>query len=77
MTPVVRASLVAWLQDCDRDSTALVGGKCSSLGELLRLPVRVPDGFAVTTEAHRRFVSENGVVAQADARPPPPWARPS
>jgi pyruvate,water dikinase len=34
-----------------------VGGKCASLGELIRLSgVKVPDGFAITTEAFRRFL---------------------
>ncbi|MCV2489224.1 PEP-utilizing enzyme [Geodermatophilus sp. YIM 151500] len=32
----------------------LVGGKAAGLAELIRLGERVPDGFCVTTEAHRR-----------------------
>ena len=27
--------LVCWFQDCNKGSVALVGGKCSSLGELI------------------------------------------
>jgi pyruvate,water dikinase len=38
-----------------------VGGKCSSLGELIHAGVRVPPGFALTTEGFRRFMSESGV----------------
>ncbi|HLM83798.1 MAG TPA: PEP/pyruvate-binding domain-containing protein, partial [Candidatus Bathyarchaeia archaeon] len=41
----------------------LVGGKNASLGEMFRnlkkKGIRVPDGFSVTAEAFRYFVSEN------------------
>jgi phosphoenolpyruvate synthase/pyruvate phosphate dikinase len=43
----------------------LVGGKNASLGEMLRelksKGVRVPDGFAVTAEAHREFLRTTGL----------------
>ncbi|WP_244948831.1 PEP/pyruvate-binding domain-containing protein [Micromonospora endolithica] len=39
----------------------LVGGKAAGLGELIRHGERVPEGFCVTTEAHRL-----GVVPQAE-----------
>jgi pyruvate,water dikinase len=44
---------------------ATVGGKNASLGELVRelqpRGVRVPDGFAVTADAYRAFLSANGL----------------
>ncbi len=53
-------SLVTWFADITIDDVPLVGGKNASLGEmhreLGRAGVRVPDGFAVTAEAYRRFV---------------------
>ena len=52
--------VVCWLEDCRKDSVALVGGKCSSLGELIHAGVRVPPGFALTTEGYRRFMAEAG-----------------
>ena len=39
----------------------LVGGKAAALGELIRRGERVPEGFCVTTEAHRR-----GVIPEAE-----------
>jgi pyruvate,water dikinase len=39
----------------------LVGGKNASLGELINANIRVPPGFAVTTEAYRRFLDEGGI----------------
>ena len=53
--------VVCWFEDCRKDSVALVGGKCSSLGELISAGVRVPPGFALTTEGYRRFMAEAGI----------------
>ena len=53
--------VVCWFEDCRRDSVPLVGGKCSSLGELINAGVRVPPGFALTTEGYRRFMAEAGI----------------
>src|SRR5512133_3562302 len=55
--------LVCWLQDCRKDSVPLVGGKCSSLGELINAGVRVPPGFALTTAGYRRFMADAGIAA--------------
>jgi len=53
--------VVCWFEDCRKDSVPLVGGKCSSLGELINAGVRVPPGFALTTEGYRRFMAEAGI----------------
>jgi pyruvate, water dikinase len=59
MTP--SSPFICWFQDCGRTTVDTTGGKCANLGELVRLGVEVPGGFAVTTEAHRLFVDRNGV----------------
>jgi pyruvate,water dikinase len=45
------------------DDIALVGGKCASLGEMIRnlsgAGVRVPGGFVVTTDAYRQFLEQS------------------
>ncbi len=56
--------IVCWFEDCNKDSVDLVGGKCSSLGELINAGIRVPPGFAVTTEGYLRFMSEGGMSKQ-------------
>lgn len=53
--------LVCWFQECNKDSVPLVGGKNSSLGELINAGIRVPPGFAITTYAYRRFLADGGV----------------
>ncbi|GAB4247700.1 PEP/pyruvate-binding domain-containing protein [Deferrisoma sp.] len=52
---------IAWFEECRKDHTALVGGKCASLGELLAAEIRVPPGFAVTTEAYYHFLTVAGI----------------
>ncbi|MGZ6142494.1 MAG: PEP/pyruvate-binding domain-containing protein, partial [Myxococcales bacterium] len=56
-----RPPLVAWFEEVRKDALPLVGGKCSSLGELIHAGVRVPPGFALTTEGYRSFMSAAGI----------------
>jgi phenol phosphorylase subunit beta len=69
--------VVCWFEECRKESTPLVGGKCASLGELINAGVRVPPGFALTTEGYRLFMAKSGtdrevrsVLAGLDAGDP-------
>ena len=57
------SSNVVWFADIGLADLETVGGKNSSLGEMVRelssAGVRVPDGFATTAEAYRRFIGES------------------
>ena len=44
-----------WFDRAGKEALALVGGKNSSLGELIRAGIPVPPGFSVTTEAYLDF----------------------
>lgn len=54
---------VIWFEDLSRGDVALVGGKNSSLGEMVqqlgRKGVQVPPGFATTAQAFRDYLVEN------------------
>lgn len=53
-----------WFDEIGLDDLALVGGKNASLGELTRAmagAIKVPEGFAVTSQAYRLFVERNGL----------------
>ncbi len=52
---------VVWLEEVGKEDIATVGGKGASLGEMLRAELPVPTGFAVTAQAYRRFIDENGI----------------
>ncbi|MFH1804699.1 MAG: phosphoenolpyruvate synthase [Pseudomonadota bacterium] len=57
---------VIWFRDLRRSDVAQVGGKNASLGEMVAnlaaQDVRVPDGFATTADAFRRFVIDNDLT---------------
>jgi pyruvate, water dikinase len=57
-------SNVRWFADLGLADLDQVGGKNASLGEMVRnltdVGVRVPDGFATTADAYRRFMNQPG-----------------
>jgi pyruvate,water dikinase len=59
--------IVCWFEEVNKDSVALVGGKCSSLGELINAGVRVPPGFALTTHGYAQFMRDAGIQSEITA----------
>jgi pyruvate, water dikinase len=59
-------STIAWFSDLSLSDLDQVGGKNASLGEMLgnlaSAGVRVPDGFATTADAYRRFIADSGLA---------------
>lgn len=53
--------MIRSFQDCGKHDVHLVGGKCASLGEMVRVGKNVPFGFAVTVNAYKQFVLETGI----------------
>jgi pyruvate,water dikinase len=45
----------------DKSSLPSVGGKNASLGEMIKAGIRVPPGFAVTTDSYLSFITETGI----------------
>ncbi|MFC5380605.1 phosphoenolpyruvate synthase [Aquipuribacter nitratireducens] len=64
-TPTVR-----WFAELGMGDVEEVGGKNASLGEMVShladLGVRVPDGFATTATAYRRFLADTGLAERID-----------
>lgn len=56
--------MVSWFEDCTNEMVNLVGGKCSSLGELTNAGIRVPPGFAITTNGYYDFMEQAGVMSE-------------
>lgn len=65
-------SPVLWFDQIGMGDVPQVGGKNASLGELIQSlkakGVRVPDGFATTAGAYRRFLEANGIEAAMRSR---------
>ncbi len=49
-----------WFEELGRDHNEVVGKKSANLGELTRMGMRVPAGFALSVDAYQRFLSETG-----------------
>lgn len=54
---------ILWFEEVSLHDTAKVGGKNASLGEMYSnlgdQGIRIPNGFAITASAYRRFIEEN------------------
>ena len=63
---------VAWLKDLRLTDLEQVGGKNSSLGEMIgglaAAGIRVPGGFATTADAFREFLSADGLAQRIEQR---------
>jgi len=59
-------ALVLWFDQVGNEDVGLVGGKNASLGEMYRFltpkGVRIPNGFALTATAYRRFLESNKLM---------------
>lgn len=55
-------SLLLWFDELRKGDVPLVGGKNANLGELASFEVPVPDGFAITAHAYKRFIEEGGIA---------------
>lgn len=61
------AKMIYWLDEITSRESLLVGSKCAKLGEMLRMGLQIPPGFAITIETYRRFSELTGVQAEISA----------
>lgn len=52
---------IYWLEELNKDDNDLVGKKCANLGEMTKLGMRVPPGFAVTVDGYQRYMDTTGL----------------
>ena len=48
-------------KELNKSSLQKVGGKNASLGEMINAGIRVPPGFAVTTDSYLQYVTDTGI----------------
>ncbi len=58
---------ISWFEDLGQDENNLVGKKSANLGEMTRMGLRVPPGFALSLEAYKDFMSLTGVDEEVKA----------
>ena len=60
------SSLILWFKECSYKNKDIVGGKCSSLGELYYLSrditFDIADGFSITTNLYDEFIKEHNLI---------------
>ncbi|MFO0808371.1 MAG: phosphoenolpyruvate synthase [Gemmataceae bacterium] len=68
---MTNSRFISWFRDIGIADVGLVGGKNASLGEMYReltpRGIRVPNGFAITAEAYRHFLSAGGLTERLRA----------
>ena len=57
---------VYWLKELSKDYNDVVGKKCANLGELVRLGLRVPYGFALSVKAYELFMIATGLKEEVE-----------
>jgi pyruvate,water dikinase len=55
---------VAWFKELSKDDIPLVGGKGANLGEMYNIGLPIPPGFAITSEAFRKFIVDKKIDQQ-------------
>ncbi len=49
-----------WFGELGKEANDSVGKKCANLGELTKIGLRVPPGFAISVDGYRMFMKETG-----------------
>ena len=58
------AKWISWFEEFGQEWNDWVGKKCANLGEMTRLGLRVPPGFALSLEAYKDFMSLTGAAEE-------------
>jgi pyruvate,water dikinase len=58
--------LIFWFEEIGKEHNDLVGKKCANLGEMTRMGLAVPPGFALSLDAYRLFVKESGLASEME-----------
>jgi pyruvate,water dikinase len=52
---------ISWFEELCKDDAPAVGKKCANLGEMTRLGLDVPPGFALTLALYEKFLHDSGL----------------
>ena len=58
--------LIYWFEEIGKEHNDFVGKKCANLGEMTRMGLAVPPGFALSLDAYRLFVKETGLASEME-----------
>src|SRR3989344_6932709 len=52
---------IRWFSEIGKEKVKEVGGKAANLGEMLKIRMPVPQGFAINSQAYLFFLEETGL----------------
>jgi pyruvate,water dikinase len=58
--------LIVFFKDIDKEDVPLVGGTGANLGEMVKIGMPVPNGFAITVNAYDQFLDENDIEPEIE-----------
>jgi pyruvate,water dikinase len=58
--------LIYWFEELGQEHNNLVGKKCANLGEMKRMGLAVPPGFALSLDMYRLFIEESGLATEME-----------
>ena len=58
--------LIFWFEEIGKEHNDMMGKKCANLGEMTRMGLAVPPGFALSLDAYRLFVEESGLASEME-----------
>ena len=53
---------IYWIDELGKEDGDLVGKKCANLGELSKIGLPIPQGFALSIEAYKTFIFETNAI---------------
>jgi pyruvate,water dikinase len=58
------SKLIFWFDEIGQEHNNIVGKKCANLGEMTRMGLPVPPGFAISIALYRMFAEETGAIEE-------------
>ncbi len=55
---------IYWFEELGQQDNALVGKKCAYLGEIAKVGLPVPHGFAISVKAYEDFIAETNAIQE-------------
>jgi len=56
--------MIYWFEELGQEHNNMVGKKCANLGEMTRMGLAVPPGFAISIDLYREFLGGTGIADQ-------------
>jgi pyruvate,water dikinase len=56
--------MIYWFEELGQEHNNMVGKKCANLGEMTRMGLAVPPGFAISIDLYQKFINTTGLAEE-------------